>query len=75
MPNIDQYSEPVYYSSKKVALRPVRCVTYGCIGGNSAPISGNEWVAPGSVGQLVIVDDERRLTYEFYQTSRDADGT
>ena len=71
----DEYAEPVYYSNARTELRLIRCVTHGCVGGTSAPIVGDEWVAPGTDGQLVIVDSERRRTYEFYQTSRDADGT
>lgn len=75
MLNIDEYSEPIYYATAKVALRPVKCVTYGCVGGSSAPVVGDEHVAPGTDGQLIIVDTERRKSYEFYQTSRDGDGT
>jgi hypothetical protein len=75
MLNTDHHTEPIYYSTTKIPLRAVQCVTYGCVGGTSAPVVGNEWVAPGTDGQLVIVDTERRLSYEFFQTSRDADGT
>jgi len=53
----------------------VRCVSWGCVGGTTAPIRGDEVVAPGSDGQLIIVDVERRRTFEMWQVLRDADGT
>ena len=73
--NIDEYTEPVYYSTTSTARRTVNCVTYGCVGGTRAPITGDEWVAPGTDGQLVIVDTKRRRTYELWQATRDSDGT
>ena len=51
------------------------CVKYGCVGGSSAPITGKEVVASGYDSQLVIVDRERRRSYEMYQVRKDADGT
>jgi len=45
------------------------------VGGKAAPLRGNEVVAGGSDGQLIIVDPERRRSYEMWKVSRDADGT
>lgn len=73
--NIRSYTEPVYYSNSSTPLRRVRCVSWGCVGGTSAPLRGSEVVAPGSDGQLVIVDRQRRRTYEMWHVNKDADGT
>jgi len=73
--NIDSYAEPIYYSTAAAPRRTVRCISWGCVGGTSAPIRGDEVVAPGSDGQLVIVDPEKRRSYEMWQVARDRDGT
>lgn len=73
--NIEKYTEPVYYSTTSTPLRTVRCTVWGCVGGASAPIRGHEVVAPGSDAQLIIVDTERRLSYEMYRVTKDPDGT
>ena len=75
MLNIDEYSEPVFQVTSGTPVRTVKCISYGCVGGSSAPIRGDEVVAPGTDGQLIVVDTAGRRSYEFYQTSRDADGT
>ncbi len=73
--NIEAYAEPVYFAPVGTPLRAVRCIRYGCVGGTSAPITGREVVASGSDGQLVIVDTERRRSYELYRVARDPDGS
>jgi hypothetical protein len=73
--NIDAYTEPIYFRTTRVALRTVSCIKYGCVGGSSAPLTGKEHVAPGSDAQLVLVDRQRRRTYEMYQVATDPDGT
>lgn len=74
--NIDEYTEPVYYrTTMDTPVRTVTCIKYGCVGGTTAPLTGDEVVAPGTDGQLVVVDLQGRRTYEFYQLQRDADGT
>ena len=75
MLNIDAYSEPVRYAQAGTAQRGVRCTSYACVGGTTAPITGSEWVAPGSDGQSIIVDLAQRKSYELYAVTRDADGT
>ena len=75
MLNIDEYSEPIYTASPTAPMRSVRCTTYACIGGTTAPVVGDEQVAPGTDGQLIIVDPVRRKTYEFWAAGRDADGS
>ena len=44
-------------------------------GGSSAPLTGNERVAPGSDSQVVVIDRERRRSYELWDVAKDADGT
>jgi hypothetical protein len=73
--NIDDYTEPIYHRTTNVSLKKVTCIKYGCVGGDSAPITGKEIVAPGSDSQLVLVDRERRRSYEMYQVAKDSDGT
>ncbi len=74
--NFHEYSEPIYYrSASTTAKRKVNCTMYGCIGGTSAPITGNEILASGSDAQLNIVDLGARLSYEFWNVGRNANGT
>ncbi len=74
--NRHEYTEPIYYrSSSNTTKREVSCTTYGCIGGTSAPVRGDEIVAPGSDAQLIIVDLPARLSYEFWRVVTDPDGT
>lgn len=73
--NTEAYAEPVYFAPQGTPLRNVRCTRYTCVGGTSAPITGAEVVASGSDGQLVVVDTERRRTFEFYRVARDPDGS
>ncbi len=74
--NIEEYTEPIYYRSAGTApVRTVKCTQWGCVGGNTVPLKGDEVVAPGYDGQLVVVDTEARRTYEFWQVATDADGT
>jgi hypothetical protein len=75
MLNIDEYTEPIFYASPTAALRTVKCVTWGCVGGSSAPLTGNERVAPGTDAQVVVIDRERRRSYELWAVAKDADGT
>lgn len=73
--NISSYAEPVYYASSSTPMRPTTCLAWGCVGGSSAPIRGDEVVAPGNDGQLVVVDVEKGRSYEMYDVVRDDDGT
>ncbi|WP_460818463.1 hypothetical protein [Nocardioides korecus] len=74
--NTVDYTEPIYYrSSARVPTRPVRCTTYGCVGGERAPLVGDERPAPGTDAQLIVVDPAARVSYEFWRVAKDADGT
>lgn len=73
--SIDRGADPVHYAPPGTPLRPVRCHTHACAGGTTAPVTGEEWVAPGDDGRTIVVDTHRRRSYEFYQVDRDTDGT
>lgn len=75
MLNIDEYTEPVYYASSGTPMRTVKCVSYGCVGGSQAPLTGNELVGPGGDSQVIVVDTLLRRTYELWNVVKDAGGT
>lgn len=75
MLNIDEYTEPIYYSEPGGPQRQVTCTTYSCVGGDTVPVTGDEVVAPGSDGQLVVVDLAQRRSYELWRVETDPDGT
>lgn len=73
--NIDEFTEPIHFAASGTPMRRVKCLRYTCVGGTAAPVTGHERVAPGTDGQLIVVDTQRRRSYEFWRADRDPDGT